>query len=105
MKNPTLYLAFTLVFLALSPLQLKAGSEPVSATLSAEVIPSVRAQELTNRLEEINLMDKSTLSGSEKRVYRQEVRAINKELKELGGGVYLSVGAIIIIVLLLILLL
>jgi hypothetical protein len=105
MKNPKIYLAVTLVFLSFSTFQLKAGSEPVLATLSTEVIPSVRAQELTNRLEEINQMDKSALNRSEKKVYRQEVRAINKELKELGGGVYLSVGAIIIIVLLLILLL
>ncbi len=50
-------------------------------------------------------MDKSNLSSLEKKQLRKEVRATNKQLKELNGGIYLSVGAVIIILLLLILLL
>ena len=64
-----------------------------------------RAMHLQTRLEELKGMDKRTLSNSEKREMRREVRAIKKELAAISGGVYLSVGAIILIALLLILLL
>jgi hypothetical protein len=63
-----------------------------------------RARELTNRLEEIDAMDKKSLSRAEKKALRGEVKAIKKEMKAISGGVYLSVGAIILIVLLIILL-
>jgi hypothetical protein len=50
-------------------------------------------------------MDKSSLSRSERKALKKELRNMNKESKEMKGGVYLSVGAIIIIILLLILIL
>jgi hypothetical protein len=56
---------------------------------------------LLSRLNEIKEMDKSDLSSKEKKALRHEVKAIKKSLS---GGVYLSVGAVIIIILLLILL-
>ena len=64
-----------------------------------------RAQQLVARLKAIRDMDKSTLTSSEKKALRKEVREMKKEVKKNQNGVYLSVGAIIIIVLLLILLL
>lgn len=60
---------------------------------------------MLNRLEEIKEMDKSTLSSSDKKELRKEVKTIKQNLRATGNGVYLSVGAIIIIILLLILLL
>ena len=64
-----------------------------------------RASQLIQRLEYIKGMDKSGMSRMEKKSLRKEVKGINKEMKVIKGGVYLSVGAIIIIILLLILLL
>jgi hypothetical protein len=55
------------------------------------------------RLEEIRNMDMSGITSAEKKALRKEVRASKRQMD--GGGVYLSVGAIIIIILLLILLL
>ncbi|SHF68689.1 hypothetical protein [Pedobacter caeni] len=60
---------------------------------------------ITERVEEIKSMDKSNLSRAEKKELRKELRELKKQSKALGGGVYLSVGAIIIIILLLILIL
>lgn len=71
---------------------------PVEATAS-------RVQLLENRLEEIKTLDRTRLSRLEKKVLRREVREIKKELAAISGGVYLSVGAIILVALLLILLL
>lgn len=64
-----------------------------------------RAAQLQTRLEEIQSMDKEGLSRAEKKNLRHEVREIKKELAAISGGVYLSIGAIILIALLLILLL
>lgn len=64
-----------------------------------------RTQELVQRLEYIKGMDKSEMTRLEKKAIRKEVVEIKKEMKAISGGVYLSVGAIIIIILLLILLL
>jgi hypothetical protein len=50
-------------------------------------------------------MDKSTLTASEKKSLRKELRSLKHEMKSSSQGVYLSVGAIIIIILLLILIL
>ncbi len=77
-----------------------ASSSPVPLTENREA----DASRLNNRLEEIKAMDKTVLSRTEKKALRREVRAIKKELAA-SGGVYLSVGAIILIALLLILLL
>ena len=63
------------------------------------------ARQLNNRLEEIKAMDTKNMTKAEKKALRTEVKQIKKELKEVSGGVYLSIGAIIIIALLLILLL
>ncbi len=78
-----------------------------STTLPAPVLtttstPDPRTQELTQRLEQIQAMDKSQLTSAEKKALRKEVKQIKHAV---GGGVYLSVGAIILIVVLLILLL
>lgn len=64
-----------------------------------------RIEEISARVTEIKEMDKSTLSRSERKALKKELREMNKESKVISGGVYLSVGAIIIIILLLILIL
>jgi hypothetical protein len=64
-----------------------------------------QATRLQNRLEEIRAMDTRKLTKAEKKALRKEVRTIKKDLAAISGGVYLSVGAIILIALLLILLL
>ncbi len=89
---------------------LMAFALPASAgTIVPETLPAKtenpRAQQLLQRLEEIKGMDKSELTKLEKKGLRKEVKEIKKEMKAISGGVYLSVGAIIIIVLLLILIL
>lgn len=66
---------------------------------------NARSQQLVQRLEELKSMDKSEMTRLEKKAMRKEVFEIKKEMKVASGGVYLSIGAIIIVILLLILLL
>lgn len=69
-----------------------------------EKLSEEEAQKLIMRLEEIKEMDFDNMTRKEKRVLRKEVKAIENQL-EARGGIYISVGALIIIILLLILLL
>lgn len=104
MKKVLLATMTMLMLFSIIPVQVQAGVE----TRSVPAIPAPVPAEVTvmlNRLDEIQAMDVSILGKSERKELRKEVRAIKSDLRELGQGVYLSVGAIIIIILLLILLL
>lgn len=92
-----------LIFSVVMPINTYAMNEP---TLPKEDPKTeAYAAKLIDRLNEIKAMDKSNMTRAEKKALRREVKSIKKELATAGGGVYLSVGAIIIIILLLILIL
>jgi len=87
------------------PLQLSAITAVTTSVAITKPSEIAEAKALEFRLNEINTMDKSNLQSSEKKDLRKEVRSIKHQLNELGGGgVYISVGALIIIILLLIVL-
>jgi hypothetical protein len=90
--------------LVLPEMSMAANNHPTPATEQVKV-DNPRAQQLVRRLEEIRAVDRSTLTKSERKALRKEVKDIKKEMKGISGGVYLSVGAIIIVILLLILIL
>jgi hypothetical protein len=104
MKKYPFYLMTVLMLWSFTPTIAATESTPESPTEPPK-IESAEANILIARLEEIKSIDKSNMKSSEKRQLRKEVRSIKKSLTEMRGGVYLSVGAIIIIILLLILLL
>ena len=87
---------------AFIPMQSKATPETVTTSVA---VSATDANALIARLDEIKSLDKSNMTYSEKRNLRKEVRSIKESLKDIGGGVYLSAGAIILIVILLIILL
>lgn len=103
MKTNNITKAFTIVLL------LTIASPAISGDRADPKIaienPESRAAQLQTRLEEIRSLEKEGLSRAEKKNLRHEVREIKKELAAISGGVYLSIGAIILIALLLILLL
>lgn len=105
MKKLILCTMTVLAFLSLSSTQSFATTVSDSTSQITTISDLKRGESLVARLDEIKAMDKSTLSFNEKRQLRKETRSIKQELAVTNGGVYLSVGAIIIIVLLLILLL
>ncbi|OFY89768.1 MAG: hypothetical protein A3K10_08600 [Bacteroidetes bacterium RIFCSPLOWO2_12_FULL_31_6] len=74
-------------------------TEPISKSITEE-----EASILVLRLDEINTIDKSSMSSAEKKELRTEVKSIEKQLRTSNGGIYLSGGAIIIIVILIIIL-
>jgi hypothetical protein len=106
MKKIIFCLMATLLSMTFLPLQSNAAptSEPTS-TEAPKPAESAEARTLELRLIEIKAMDKSEMKSSEKKNLRKEVKSINHKLREASGGVYLSVGALILIVILLVVLL
>jgi hypothetical protein len=108
MKKITFCVMAMFLSLAFYPLQSNAAAtKDVAPTTMVVSAPqeSVEYKALLSRLDEIEKMDKSDMKSSEKRVLRKEVRSIKQQLHEMGGYVYVSVGALILIALLLIILL
>lgn len=106
MKKVIVSIMVALMLLAVAPLPVNAAPKNAT-TLVAEPATANTAENeaLLLRLNEIKNMDKSTLSSSEKKGLRKEVKSIRSELTRNGGGIYISgAGAIIIIILLIVLL-
>lgn len=57
------------------------------------------------RVNQIKSIDKSKLNAYERKALRKELRTIKKNAIKSGGGVYISIGALLVVILLLILLL
>jgi len=110
MKKHIVYLL--LAGITFSATELKASAIDNSAmplglksNLIADKAKAVKNDALLVRLVEIKNMDKSTLSKTQKKALRKEVKAIGKEKVHGGGGIYMSLSAIVIVLLLLIILL
>lgn len=94
-------------------LLLTSGFSTANATSSADRVPNSAATSgespalnaLIARLHELEKVDKSKLNSVERKALRKEVRATKENVREVGGGIYISVGALIIIILLVIILL
>ncbi len=105
MKKIIMCLMAACLSLTFQPIQLSATTATKSISLvESKSIESEKARALLSRLYEIKAMDKSNLSSSDRKNLRTEVLSIRNELRPIGGGVYLSAGAVILIVILLIIL-
>ena len=116
MKKIVVAIMAVFVIIIYFPDLLKAETEQAQvAVIATSQVAAVDASVLTARVEAIKAMDFSTLNSSERKELRKELRAIKTDLKKSNkrdeyathgnGGIYLSVGAIIVVVLLLILIL
>ncbi len=102
MKNLKLLMMGGLMLLSILPMPLKAvNAEPVPAPVTTATVEA----KVMSRIAEIKAMDKSKLTTADKKQLRKELREMKHQMKALNGGVYLSVGAILVILLILILIL
>ncbi|WP_114748328.1 hypothetical protein [Pleomorphovibrio marinus] len=100
MKKIAYFLSVLMLFTVTMPYA-TAKDDKDKPELSKE--DEARLEELKERVHEIKAMEFSTMTKTEKKEIRNELREINKETKRVSGGVYISFGAIIIILLILIL--
>jgi hypothetical protein len=86
-------------------ISLPASASNITSDSSIVRTNESRAAELSQRLVEIKAIDRSTLTKAERKSLRKEVVVIKKEMQVVSGGIYISVGVLLIVILLLILLL
>ena len=77
---------------------------PAKISKKEKLMASEEGKAILSRLEEIKGMDKSEMTAKEKRELRKEVRTLKAQAAQIGGGVYISAGALIVILLLILLL-
>ncbi|WEK18927.1 MAG: hypothetical protein P0Y49_19320 [Candidatus Pedobacter colombiensis] len=99
------YTAALIFTLAIGANTVSASDKTNKAATEMTAEQKVQLERITTRVEEIRDMDKSNLSRAEKKELRKELRELKSQARAMGGGIYLSVGAIIIIILLLIIIL
>ena len=104
-----IYLLSIALMLAFSANHAKAATvitEPAAKEVTlTDAQREVKLQAIKARVEEIKAMDKSQLSKEQRQELKSELKSMKSQARAMGGGIYLSVGAIIIIILLLILIL
>ncbi|WP_162341067.1 hypothetical protein [Cyclobacterium salsum] len=101
MKKIAYFLSMLMLLTAIAP---AAMANDGSADKEPSPEEQARLEQLDERVQEIKDMDLRAMDKEERKEIRNELRDINKEAKALGGGVYISAGALIVILLLLILL-
>ena len=94
------FICFMTFAFAPNEIKASAGPTPVIVVVDSAALKA----ELQNRLAVIRATDKQPMNFREKRALNKEERAINKSLHDNYGGVYLSVGALLLIILILIIL-
>src|SRR5450759_4233634 len=99
----------TILSLTFLPIQsfaaIKEDPSSLPVTKPPETTESAEAKTLILRLDEIKAMDMSKLKSADKKDLRKEVRSIKRELKTISGGVYVSVGVLIVVLIILVVLL
>ena len=108
MKKKLILIAF-ICFLLFS---YSAGSASIAAPMINKVksIPKDSLEAIQKRVLEIQAMDVSQLTASQRKELRQELKGMYKELKSNDDGgrhtnIYISVGGLIVVILILIILL
>lgn len=94
-----------LLFVIAFGVPLTSAATVVGAPLSDSAADARLYAHLVQRVAEVQRMDLTSLSATEKKELKKELRQLKKDGDGLGSRVYLSVGAIIIIILILILIL
>lgn len=99
MKKIAYYLSIMFFLAAFAPAAMANDNKPaIDKTLTVE--QQAKLSEIEGRVAEIKAMDFSEMTAEERKEVKNELREMKKEAKRVGGGVYISVGAIILILIL-----
>lgn len=104
MKKIAYFLSVMIFFTAVGPVAMASVGKEDKEKRELSDEEQARLEEIETRVGEIKAMDFPALSKDELKEVRVELKELKKEAKQNGGGIYLSVGAIIVILLVLILL-
>ncbi|HYK76521.1 MAG TPA: hypothetical protein VEV16_06060 [Daejeonella sp.] len=102
----SIFLIALAILLGTAPMGVMADEPKPVNTTNVPLTDQQELQRIEQRVLEIKNMDKSSLTKQQRKDLRKELVSMKKSARKIArGGVYLSVGAIIIIILVLILIL
>ena len=111
MKKIILF-AFIMIFILSASTAFASKTDPKTAPENVAVpnktenkLSEEELSRLTKRVEEIRDMDKTNMTGKEKRTLKKELKEIKENVRKDGQYIYIGVGTLILIILLVILLL
>lgn len=104
MKKIAYFLSIIFMFTSVAPAAMAKENKKDKEKTELTAEEQARLDEIEFRVDEIKAMNFSEMSKDELRNVKKELKDLNKEAKQASGGIYLSVGAIIVILLVLILL-
>ena len=91
---------FTLLCFTFIPGPVNAGLETSAPSGdSTNTVEWISSNPLYDRLDEIKAMDNAGTTPAERKLLRQEVRAIKSRLRQLDGRLYIRVGVVVMILL------
>lgn len=94
----------TLTVLGATTDRKNAPDKPAVPNKTENKLSEEEMSRLTNRVEEIRDMDKTTMTVKEKRELKNELKAIKKTVNNDGGYVYIGTAALILIIILIVVL-
>ena len=106
LKSKVSAMLFMITFMVTSTVAMGAETSVKSTSENAATSQNEKAhaEQLISRIHEIASLNKKELNREERSQLKKEVTGIKKELKELGGGVYISATLLVVILILIILL-
>lgn len=104
MKKIAYFLSLVFLMTAFAPVAIASDAKKDKSKTELSASDQERLTEIEARVEEIKEIKLADLNKAERRAIKKELKDMNKEAKQLGGGVYISVGSIILILLLIIIL-
>lgn len=104
MKKIAYFLSLVFLMTAFAPAAIASDNDKDKNRTELSEADQERLSEIEARVDEIKAINLSDLDKEERRALKKELKEMNKEAKQLAGGVYISVGAIILILILLIVL-
>lgn len=105
MKKTALMLMAACLSLTFLPLASFGSSTNYPGIMNKTTPVPVNSNALVARINAIKNMDRSSMSSSEKKALRKELRTMKRENRRSHSGVYLTIGVLLIVIVLLILLL
>ncbi len=90
---------------AADPVKVKKDKKESVKVNKEQKLSETEIQVLVTRIEEINNMDKSTLTAREKRDLRKEVRDIKDKVNKNAEGIYIGGGVLLVVIIVLLVLL
>lgn len=100
MKKFAYLLSLMFFFAAFAPVAMANDNKPANDKTQLTAEQQAKLSEIEGRVAEIKAMDFTEMTSEERKEVKNELREMKKEAKRVGGGVYISVGAIILILIL-----